>query len=753
MAQKRKKTRRKNNGIVLSEHVIGAIYILFAVLGFLGMGYLGVLLSNVLRLFVGDTYKVAFILMIIFGCCLLLTGKTPKLNKKRIGGLFICWSGILVMFSALMFARLELHARFVSITWQYLSADLMSSTLGTTVGGGLVGSFLYTLTYFLTAQLGSYLAADVLCFLGLCMMLNLSAQDLIDAFGQMCYVVICWLKNAAAWLFGKIKEILSQIFEENGKLQKKSSDVLKKYVQTEESRSEEIFDQDKSDDVTEIIEKEKDESLSDSKNEEDLGFSEETFDDSDYKLPSLDLLTDGKDTDQSSEQCIIRKNKDVLIQTLESFGVKAELKNVMLGPAVTRYELHPAIGVKVSKIVNLADDLALALAAKDIRIEAPIPGKPLIGIEVPNQNVATVAYKTIITEFKRRKGKRKPLEVPLGHNVSGNLETADLAKMPHLLIAGSTGSGKSVAINVIITSLLMNCRPETVKLMMVDPKKVELGIYKDIPHLLVPVITEPRKAARSLEKVVARMEERYERFSERDVRNISGYNQMIEQENSKDSGKRPLMSYIVVVVDELADLMMTTGGSVQDQIVRIAQMGRAAGIHMILATQRPSVDVITGLIKANVPSRMAFAVSSGTDSRTILDGNGAEKLLGRGDMLFMPVGQNKPTRIQGAFISDEDVANVVEFVSNQRSTAFDKTMEVSDEEIEQEKRENDVDELFDDVVKFIALEGKCSISLLQRHFSIGYNRSARIVDELEARGMVGKQEGAKPREVYVKPEE
>ncbi|MEO2783359.1 cell division protein FtsK, partial [Ligilactobacillus ruminis] len=301
MAQKRKKTRRKNNGIVLSEHVIGAIYILFAVLGFLGMGYLGVLLSNVLRLFVGDTYKVAFILMIIFGCCLLLTGKTPKLNKKRICGLFICWSGVLVMFSALMFARLDLHARFVSITWQYLSADLMSSTLGTTVGGGLVGSFLYTLTYFLTAQLGSYLAADVLCFFGLCMILNLSAQDLIDAFGQMCYVVVCWLKNAAAWLFRKIKEILSQIFAEKGRLHKKSSDVLKKYVQTEESRSEEIFDQDKSDDVTEIIEKEKDESLSDSKNEEDLEFSEETFDDSDYKFPSLDLLTDGKDTDQSSE--------------------------------------------------------------------------------------------------------------------------------------------------------------------------------------------------------------------------------------------------------------------------------------------------------------------------------------------------------------------------------------------------------------------------------------------------------------------
>lgn len=761
MAQKRRrKTRRRGNRVVLSGHVIGAVYIIFSVLGFLNLGYLGTLMVNVLRLGVGDTYKAGFILLAVLGVCLLLRGESPKIDPKKAAGLFIGWSGLLVMLSALFFSRLDLHARFVSITWQYLAADLVSSTAGTAVGGGLIGSLLYTLTYFLVSQLGSYLAADILMFIGICMLLGCSVQDLIEAFGRRSYSVVLFLENAVAKVASGLKKLLPAFCG----LRKKGAEVFGEYMHDDSEPGEDGGDDveeevplsgDSGDsagevlvEVSEPVPSPADDDGEDDDNDES-DFAESTPVDSNYQLPPPDLLTDGQDTDQSSEQAVIRKNRKILIQTLESFGVKAELKNVMLGPAVTRYELHPAIGVKVSKIVNLTDDLALALAAKDIRIEAPIPGKPLIGIEVPNQNVATVAYKTIITEFRKQKGKRKPLEVPLGHNVSGMLETADLAKMPHLLIAGSTGSGKSVAINVIITSLLMNCRPETVRLMMVDPKKVELGIYKDIPHLLVPVITEPRKAARSLEKVVARMEERYERFAENDVRNITGYNQLIERRNVSEGTKVPGMPYIVVVVDELADLMMTTGGSVQDQIVRIAQMGRAAGIHMILATQRPSVDVITGLIKANVPSRMAFAVSSGTDSRTILDGNGAEKLLGRGDMLFMPVGQNKPVRIQGAFISDGDVANVVDFVARQRSTAFDRTMEVTDEEIEQEDHSDDVDELFDDVVKFIAAEGKCSISMLQRHFSIGYNRSARIVDELEARGMIGRQEGARPREVYV----
>ena len=465
-----------------------------------------------------------------------------------------------------------------------------------------------------------------------------------------------------------------------------------------------------------------------------------------YQLPSVNLLQDVPPTDQSEEKAEIQRNKKILKETFKSFGVDVELKNTILGPSVTKYELHPAIGVKVSKIVNLADDLALALAAKDIRIEAPIPGKSLIGIEVPNKKVATISFKDIISSQK--KDSSKPLEVPIGRDVSGSLITADLAKMPHLLIAGSTGSGKSVAINGIITSLLMNCPPDEVKLMLVDPKKVELGVYNGIPHLLTPVVTDPKKASRALHKLVSEMERRYELFANTGQRNISGYNAMIQRQNHDNNSKEPLMPYIVAIVDELSDLMMVASNEVEDAIIRLAQMARAAGIHMILATQRPSVDVITGLIKANVPSRMAFAVSSGTDSRTIIDQSGAEKLLGRGDMLFLPMGMNKPVRVQGAFISDSDVENVVNFVREQLPAEYDESMEVSDEELQHEADGEAEDELFSEAVEFVRQEQKCSVSMLQRRFRIGYNRSARIVDEMEKRGIVGPQEGSKPRKVY-----
>lgn len=338
--------------------------------------------------------------------------------------------------------------------------------------------------------------------------------------------------------------------------------------------------------------------------------------------------------------------------------------------------------------------------------------------------------------------------MPIGRDVSGSLITADLAKMPHLLIAGSTGSGKSVAINGIITSLLMNCPPDEVKLMLVDPKKVELGVYNGIPHLLTPVVTDPKKASRALHKLVLEMERRYELFANTGQRNISGYNAMIQRQNHDNNSKEPLMPYIVAIVDELSDLMMVASNEVEDAIIRLAQMARAAGIHMILATQRPSVDVITGLIKANVPSRMAFAVSSGTDSRTIIDQSGAEKLLGRGDMLFLPMGMNKPVRVQGAFISDSDVENVVNFVREQLPAEYDESMEVSDEELQHEADGEAEDELFSEAVEFVRQEQKCSVSMLQRRFRIGYNRSARIVDEMEKRGIVGPQEGSKPRKVY-----
>lgn len=478
----------------------------------------------------------------------------------------------------------------------------------------------------------------------------------------------------------------------------------------------------------------------------------EAKEDQDYQFPPLDLLTKVKPTDQSADLDSIKSNTQKLQDTLKSFGVDATVENVNLGPSVTKYELRPAVGVKVSRITNLADDLALALAAKDIRIEAPIPGKSLIGIEVPNQQIATVGFRDMIEAAPHDD---RPLDVPLGRTVTGQVMTADLTKMPHLLIAGATGSGKSVAINVIITSILLKAKPSQVKMLMIDPKKVELSVYNGIPHLLSPVVSEPKKAARALGKVVGEMERRYELFAALGVRNLDGYNRMVEKENQNHTDpneQQPTMPLILVIVDELADLMMTVSKDVEDAIVRIAQMGRAAGIHMILATQRPSVDVITGLIKANVPSRIAFAVSSGVDSRTIIDTNGAEKLLGRGDMLFEPIDQNKPIRIQGAFISDHDVEAVVDFIKNERPAEYDDQMMVSDAEMQQEEQKEDEDELFGEALQFVAQEQKASTSLIQRRFRIGYNRAARIIDDMEQRGYIGPANGSKPREVYKKPD-
>ncbi|MGI6155180.1 MAG: DNA translocase FtsK, partial [Enterococcus lemanii] len=470
-----------------------------------------------------------------------------------------------------------------------------------------------------------------------------------------------------------------------------------------------------------------------------------------YELPPSTLLQATKATDQSGEYKKIEQNIGVLERTFESFGVDAKVVKASLGPAVTKFEIQPAVGVKVSKIVGLTDDIALALAAKDIRMEAPIPGKSLIGIEVPNDAVSMVSFRESIENSPADPSAL--LEVPLGRDISGRVQTADLTKMPHLLVAGSTGSGKSVAINGIITSILMKAKPHEVKLMMVDPKMVELNVYNGIPHLLTPVVTNPRKAAQALQKVVKEMEERYEKFAASGVRNITGYNEMIANRNIELGEKNPILPFIVVIVDELADLMMVASNEVEDAIIRLAQMARAAGIHMILATQRPSVDVITGIIKANVPSRMAFAVSSGTDSRTIIDSNGAEKLLGRGDMLFLPMGENKPIRVQGAFISDQDVEAVVKFVTDQQGANYVEEMMVTEEEINTESTAfaDEQDELFDQAKELVIEMQTASVSLLQRRFRVGYNRAARLVDQLEASGIVGPSEGSKPRKVLIEP--
>ncbi|ANS74057.1 cell division protein FtsK [Paenibacillus yonginensis] len=464
-----------------------------------------------------------------------------------------------------------------------------------------------------------------------------------------------------------------------------------------------------------------------------------------YKLPPFRLLERPSDGNKGGDQADYMNTARKLEATLESFGVRARVLEVVRGPAVTRYEIQPDIGVKVSRIVNLTDDIALALAAKDIRMEAPIPGKSAIGIEVPNSEVSIVTMREVMETATFQKAESK-LSIAFGRDISGQTIVGNLAKMPHLLVAGATGSGKSVCINGIITSILFKAKPDEVKFMMVDPKMVELNVYNGIPHLLAPVVTDPKRASLALKKIVVEMEKRYEKFSKSGTRNIEGYNNLMK--DNPDA----ILPYIVVIVDELADLMMVAANDVEDAIARLAQMARAAGIHLIIATQRPSVDVITGVIKANIPSRIAFGVSSQVDSRTILDMAGAEKLLGRGDMLFMPMGASKPVRVQGAFMSDQEVETIVQYVSSQGQAEYDESL-VPEVDDTQQEMEEVLDELYDQAVQIILEAKQASVSLLQRRMRIGYTRAARLIDSMEARGIVGPYEGSKPREVLVSAEQ
>ncbi|WP_438432507.1 DNA translocase FtsK 4TM domain-containing protein [Gorillibacterium sp. sgz500922] len=468
-----------------------------------------------------------------------------------------------------------------------------------------------------------------------------------------------------------------------------------------------------------------------------------------YQMPGMNLLSRPANAGKGTELSDYKANARKLEATLESFGVRAKVLEVVRGPAVTRYEVQPDVGVKVSRIVSLTDDIALALAAKDIRMEAPIPGKSAIGIEVPNSEVSIVTLREVM-ETPLFQDAAAKLTVVLGRDISGQPIVGNLAKMPHLLVAGATGSGKSVCINGIITSILYKAKPDEVKFLMVDPKMVELNVYNGIPHLLAPVVTDPRRASLALKKIVVEMEKRYELFSKTGTRNIEGYNTHVTDPNNP-TPEAPL-PLIVVIVDELADLMMVAAGDVEDAICRLAQMARAAGIHLIIATQRPSVDVITGVIKANIPSRVAFGVSSQVDSRTILDMAGAEKLLGRGDMLYLPVGASKPVRVQGAFLSDQEVEAVVTFVSHQEKAQYQEDLVPQlDETPEQE----DVfaDELYDQAVQIVVEAKQASVSLLQRRMRVGYTRAARLIDAMEAKGVVGPYEGSKPREVLVSIEQ
>ncbi|MDA9461093.1 Cell division protein FtsK [Enterococcus mundtii 3F] len=786
--KKRKTKKQKQQQEQMIAIGVGFAFILFAVFGFLKLGFLGILVANGFRIVAGNTYQILCVLLAVLGFWIMVKNREFTMGKSRRWlGVGLFYLGILLFLHANLFGKLNSgEPNIIGTTWDLLSADIRQSQITTNVGGGMLGAFIYNLTFFLIAQPGSYFVAVLLVIGGAVLFSNVEGHQLLNALqvmGDRFQELLEGDPEKQARKQAAKEERQKQRAEakeakrlaakeaaeaEAAEMEQKRATRQKSQVQKETSPSYEesepeqlsfvpidsfqgnvqppVMERTKQDEMTQAQDSPEDELFEDDGTALEFEIEAEEENQA-YELPSIDLLDSAQTVDQSDEYKKIEKNIGVLEQTFQSFGVDAKVVKASLGPSVTKFEIQPAVGVKVSKIVSLTDDIALALAAKDVRMEAPIPGKSLIGIEVPNSKISMVSFREIIEAQPDHPDKL--LEVPLGRDVSGRVQTADLSKMPHLLVAGSTGSGKSVAINGIITSILMRAKPHEVKLMMIDPKMVELNMYNGIPHLLTPVVTNPRKAAQALQKVVQEMEERYEKFAATGVRNISGYNEFVQQKNLENGTKHPTLPFIVVIVDELADLMMVASNEVEDAIIRLAQMARAAGIHMILATQRPSVDVITGIIKANVPSRMAFAVSSGTDSRTIIDSNGAEKLLGRGDMLFLPMGENKPIRVQGAFISDHEVERVVSFVTDQQEANYEEKMMPTDEVESAGSAEQPQDELFEEAKALVIEMQTASISLLQRRFRIGYNRAARLVDELEAHGVVGPSEGSKPRKVFI----
>lgn len=750
MATQKKKTSGRKKSSTRSKkkqsasfrlEITGVILIAIGVIGLLQLGFVGRGFFALAEMFVGLLSYVLLAGSVILGGYMVIRRKMPHLFSKRLVGIYLIVLGFLTYIHMyFIIHNLGANASVVSSTWKLVLENLFRPNQVGFVGGGMIGAAITSITYFLLDRLGTNLIAVLLIIYGFSLVSGISIRQ----------------------FFSKIAEFVRYLFTKGKVATEKGKEVKAK---RDKKKAEKIVDVEPDEviDVIEPLQEEKtppiisnfsskveqekapvEEKIS--PKEQDLEmFQQESFENEIYQLPPVDILAPAKVTDQSKEYDQIKVNAKKLEDTFESFGVKAKITQVHLGPAVTKYEVQPSVGVKVSKIVSLSDDIALALAAKDIRIEAPIPGKSAIGIEVANQNVAMVSLREVLENNPKNNPDEK-LQIALGRDISGEAMMANLDKMPHLLVAGATGSGKSVCINGIITSILLRAKPHEVKMMMIDPKMVELNVYNGIPHLLAPVVTNPKKAAQALQKVVAEMERRYDLFSHTGTRNMQGYNDYVKKHNELNEEKQPELPFIVVIVDELADLMMVASNDVEDAITRLAQMARAAGIHLIIATQRPSVDVITGVIKANIPSRIAFAVSSSIDSRTILDMGGAEKLLGRGDMLLLPVGSSKPTRIQGAFLSDAEVEDVVNYVISQQKAQYSEEMIPDDiPEVEGEV----TDELYHEAVELVVEMQTASVSMLQRKFRIGYNRAARLIDEMEQRGVVGPHEGSKPRRVNV----
>lgn len=721
------------------------------------LGAAGITLYNLIRLLVGSLAYLAIFGLLIY----LFFFKWIRKQEGLLSGFFTIFAGLLLIFEAYLVWKYGLDKSVLKGTMAQVVTDLTGFRTTSFAGGGLIGVALYIPTAFLFSNIGTYFIGSILILVGSLLVSPWSVYDIAEFFSR----------GFAKWWEGherrkeerfvKQEEKARQKAEKEARLEQEETEKALLDLPPVDMETGEILTEEAVQNLPPIPEEKwvepeiilpqaelKFPEQEDDSDDQDVQVDFSAKEALEYKLPSLQLFAPDKPKDQSKEKKIVRENIKILEATFASFGIKVTVERAEIGPSVTKYEVKPAVGVRVNRISNLSDDLALALAAKDVRIEAPIPGKSLIGIEVPNSDIATVSFRELWEQSQTKA--ENFLEIPLGKAVNGTARAFDLSKMPHLLVAGSTGSGKSVAVNGIIASILMKARPDQVKFMMVDPKMVELSVYNDIPHLLIPVVTNPRKASKALQKVVDEMENRYELFAKVGVRNIAGFNAKVEEFNSQSEYKQIPLPFIVVIVDELADLMMVASKEVEDAIIRLGQKARAAGIHMILATQRPSVDVISGLIKANVPSRVAFAVSSGTDSRTILDENGAEKLLGRGDMLFKPIDENHPVRLQGSFISDDDVERIVNFIKTQADADYDESFdpgEISENEGEFSDGDAGGDPLFEEAKSLVIETQKASASMIQRRLSVGFNRATRLMEELEMAGVIGPAEGTKPRKV------
>ncbi len=734
----KKKKSKESNSIGYSVELIGLILILIGIIGF-GFGFIGSLIKKFAMFLAGTWWMLVLIFLIVLGIYMLYKRKMPKFTTQKLIGIYI-FIIILLVASHFEFLNQESSPQdIISATYNNfmeristIGANNALDTSGTTsivIGGGFIGAIFIALLYGLFGKTGSIVILVILAIFASVLTFNVNLSVI---FKKIFGLFKRKKKDSDEDIPISNSEDIKPVAEVKETVPKKEEKII---ITSMEELKQKPIEQESLESKTKHVE-----------TEEDLS----------YRLPKFNEIFDPLKPKKVNSTDFTKSNKEILERVLRDFGVNAKVVEIHIGPAVTEYELTVPAGTKVSKIVNINKEIALALAAKDVIIQAPIPGKSTIGIEIPNPTISSVTLREVLESPQNLKSDAK-ICAALGKDIMGTPKVMDLTKMPHLLVAGSTGSGKSVCINGIIASILMRYKPNEVKLVLVDPKKVELTNYNGIPHLLCPVVSDPKKASLTLQRVVVEMDNRFQLFSDNEVKNIAGYNEMIEKENRRHpESPKAKMPYIVVIIDELADLMLVASKEVEDSITRITQLARASGIHLIVATQRPSTDVITGLIKNNIPSRISFAVSSQIDSRTILDQPGAEKLLGKGDMLYFPMGEASPTRIQGCFINDDEIKRLIDYCKNQATAKYDEEFENVSQNtssgVGNSLAGGDDDDAYNEVVEFAIQTGKISASLIQRRFRFGYNRAARMMDLLESRGIVGPQNGSKPREVLVKLE-